>query len=130
MNLLEYQPRNARSREEYLGVLRETVIGLNTHTMLKEEYDYNMMNSIIIYQGPGFFVYKWCGNEFVITKEWDVDEYAFFFEDFDEIKVKVDEDGELHVVYDPNCDWPTILDYIERDGFPIPFKIFHDYGLE
>ena len=37
------------------------------------------------------------------------------------------DDGKIEVSQDKDSDWPYLLDYIEKDGFPIEFKLFRDY---
>lgn len=55
-------------------------------------------------------------------------EYAFYLDEIEEVKIMVDESGEVLVSWDKDCEWPTLMDYIAKDGYPIQFKLFKDYG--
>jgi hypothetical protein len=129
MSNSKFQPKNAANKEMYLQMLRDGIVGENS-AMTREQYDYEIEDHLI-YQGPGFVVYKWYGNEFFISPNLDeTGEYAFYFRDIEYTKVNVTVNNNLQVSWDENTPWTKLLDYIEKDGFPITFKIFKDYGRE
>lgn len=108
-------------------MLRDGIVGENP-AMTREQYDYEIEDHLI-YQGPGFVVYKWYGNEFFISPSIDeTGEYAFYLRDIAKTKINVTKDGNVEVSWDENSKWPHLLDYIEKDGYPITFKLFKDYG--
>ncbi len=125
----KYQPANAANREQYLQMLRDGIVGENT-AMTLEQYNYEIEDHLI-FQGLGFVVYKWYGNEFFISSNLDeTGEYAFYLRDIENTKVNVTTNGIVQVSWDKNSTWPKLLDYIEKDGFPVTFKVFKDYGRE
>lgn len=108
-------------------MLKDGIVGEN-HTMTQEQYNYEIEDHLI-YQGPGFVVYKWYGNEFFISPTIDeTAEFAFYLHDIENTRVNVTKDGEVEVSWDKDSSFPSLLDYIEKDGFPITFKVFKDYG--
>ena len=127
MSNLKFQQANAISKEQYLQMLKDGIVGENTN-MTPEQYVYEIEDHII-YQGPGFVVYKWYGNEFFISSDMDTTgEYAFYLQEIEKTKVRLSAEGKVEVSWDDKCDWPLLLDYIARDNFPVTFKIFKDYG--
>ena len=129
MSSSKFSKKNAADKAQYLQMLRDGIVGENEN-MTREQYNYEIEDHLI-YQGPGFVVYKWYGNEFFISPSMDeTGEYAFYLRDIDKTKVKVMDDGKVEVSWDKDSDWPYLLDYIERDGFPIEFKLFKDYGRQ
>jgi hypothetical protein len=127
MSNSKLQPKNAANKEMYLQMLRDGLVGENP-AMTREQYDYEIEDHLI-YQGHGFVVYKWYGNEFFISSNIDeTGEYAFYFRDIENTKVNVTADGNVQVSWDENSPWPKLLDYLEKDGFPVTFKLFKDYG--
>lgn len=129
MNSSKFSKKNAADEAQYLQMLRDGIVGENEN-MTREQYDYEIEDHLI-YKGPGFVVYKWYGNEFFISPSMDeTGEYAFFLRDIDKTKVKVMDDGRVEVSWDEDSDWPYLLDYIQKDGFPIEFKLFKDYGRQ
>lgn len=126
MNSSKFIKTNAVDKAQYLQMLKDGIVGENKN-MTREQYNYEMEDHLI-YQGPGFVVYKWYGNEFFISPSMDeTGEYAFYFRDIGKTKVNVMDDGKIEVSQDKDSDWPYLLDYIEKDGFPIEFKLFKDY---
>ena len=110
-------------------MLKDGIVGENPE-MTREQYDYEIEDHLI-YQGPGFVIYKWYGNEFFISPNMEeTGEYAFYIDDIEKTRVQVTPDGKVEVTWDDNSKWPSVLDYIEKDGFPINFKVFKDYGRE
>ncbi len=108
-------------------MLQDGIVGENPN-MTREQYDYEIEGHLI-YQGPGFVVYKWYGNEFFISKSLEEDgEYAFYLREIARTKVLVDPNGDIQVSWAEESPWPTVLEYIARDEFPIDFKLFKDYG--
>lgn len=108
-------------------MLQDGIVGENPN-MTKEQYNYEIEDHLI-YQGPGFVVYKWYGNEFFISESIDeTGEYAFCLRDIEKTKVNVSKDGKVEVSWDNISEWPYLLDYIGADGYPVTFKIFKDYG--
>lgn len=129
MNNSRFQPKNAANKEQYLQMLKDGIVGENPR-MTREQYDYEIEDHLI-YQGPGFVIYKWYGNEFFISPNIDTTgEYAFYLKDIESTKVHVTSNGEVEVSWDKDCSWPSVLDYISNDNFPITFKLFKDYGRE
>lgn len=129
MSNLKFQPTNAANREQYLQMLKDGIVGENP-TMTQEQYNYEIEDHLI-YHGPGFVVYKWYGNEFFISPNIDeTAEYAFYLRDIENTRVNVTKDGEVVVSWDKDSTFPHLLDYIEKDGFPVTFKVFKDYGRE
>lgn len=129
MNSSKFQPQNAANKDQYLQMLLDGIVGENP-SMTREQYDYEIEDHLI-YQGPGFVVYKWYGNEFFISPNLDeTGEYAFYFRDIENIKVYVSENGEVKVSWSDKSSWPYLLDYIKKDGYPVTFKVFKDYGRE
>ncbi len=129
MSNFEFQPERASSKEQYIQMLWDGLVGVNKN-MTHEQYLYDIEDHLI-YQGPGFVVYKWYGVEFFISPDMDTDgEYAFYLDEIEEVKIMVDESGEVLVSWDKDCEWPTLMDYIAKDGYPIQFKLFKDYGKQ
>lgn len=119
--------KNAVDKAQYLQMLKDGIVGVNT-TMTQEQYNYEIEDHII-YKGQDFVVYKWYGNEFFISPNIDeTGEYAFYLNDIECTKVKVNDDGKVEVSWDEDSDWPLLLDYIAKDGYPVEFKLFKDYG--
>ena len=126
MNSLKFQPQNAANKEQYLQMLRDGIVGENP-AMTREQYNYEIEDHLI-YQGPGFVVYKWYGNEFFISPNIDESgEYAFYLRDIERTKIHVNNNGDIEVSWDEDSPWPTLLQYVEKDGFPVNFKVFKDY---
>lgn len=129
MSNLRFQPQNAANKEQYLQMLHDGIVGENP-SMTREQYNYEIEDHLI-YQGPGFVVYKWYGNEFFISPRLEeTGEYAFYLRDIEKIKVQVTEAGDVKVSWDVKTPWPYLLDYIKKDGYPVTFKVFKDYGRE
>ena len=129
MSNLKFQPQKAANRVQYLQMLRDGLVGENPD-MTHEQYKYDIEDHLI-YQGPGFVVYKWYGVEFFVSSDMDTDgEYAFYLHEIEKVKVYVDDEGKVFVSWDEDCNWPFLMDYIEKDGYPIQFKIFKDYGKQ
>lgn len=127
MNNSKFQPSNAADQVQYLQMLQDGIVGEN-HSMTSEQYSYEIEDHLI-YQGPGFVVYKWYGNEFYISSDLDeTGEYAFYLRDIEKTKVNVTSAGEVELSWDDSCPWPKLLDYIKKDGYPVAFKVFKDYG--
>lgn len=127
MSNSKFQPKNAVDKNQYLQMLRDGIVGENP-TMTREQYNYEIEDHMI-YQGPGFVVYKWYGNEFFISPGIEgTAEYAFYLRDIEKTKVHVEDNGDVKVSWDEGSAWPTLMEYIANDGFPVAFKIFKDYG--
>lgn len=127
MNHSRFQPKNAVDKEQFLQMLRDGIVGENPK-MTREQYDYEIEEHLI-YQGPGFVVYKWYGNEFFISPSMDeTGEYAFYLPEIENVKVYVAPDGTVQVSWDENSSWPSLMRYIENDGYPVNFKVFKHYG--
>ena len=129
MKTSKFQPKHADNKSQYLQMLKDGIVGENK-AMTREQYLYEIEEHII-YQGSEFVVYKWYGNEFFISKSIDdTGEFAFYLNEIDKTKVFVNADGKIEVSWDNDSTWPSVFEYIEKDGFPINFKLFKDYGSE
>jgi len=129
MGSLRFQPKNAADKDQYIQMLHDGIVGENP-LMTREQYDYEISDHLI-YQGPGFVVYKWYGCEFFISTSLDeTGEYAFSLNEIESISVLVSPGGDVKVSWDADSQWPKLLDYIQRDGFPVDFQLFKDYGLK
>lgn len=129
MSNSKFQPKNATNKEQYLQMLQDGIVGENP-AMTQEQYAYEIEDHLI-YQGPGFVVYKWYGNEFFISPGLDESgEYAFYLRDIEKVKIHIAENGDVKASWDDKSPWPYLLDYIRRDGYPVTFKVFKDYGRE
>lgn len=127
MSNLKFQPKHALNKEQYLQMLRDGIVGEN-QSMTKEQYSYEIEDHLI-YQGPGFVIYKWYGNEFFISRSMEeTGEYAFYLNQINQTKIHIDSKGNIEVSWDKDSSWPTVLDYISKDGYPIQFKLFKNYG--
>ncbi|MCF0191466.1 MAG: hypothetical protein HUJ96_09415 [Marinilabiliaceae bacterium] len=125
-NLFHTNPmKHAKSRAEYLLILKDCETFNN---MTKEQYDYEYEDHIIFNNGK-ICMYKCWGNTYYVGKDINEELYEFYLEDIDRVRVEIADNGNIVCHWDDE-NFPSILDIIEAEGFPIHFKLFRDYGVE
>ena len=125
-NLFPTNPKTpATDREEYLSILKDCE---SMDTMTKEQLDYEYEDHVIFDNGK-ICVYKCWGNTYYLGKDITEELYEFSLDQFDRVRIEFSDKGDIICHWD-NDSFPSILDIIEAEGFPIPFKLFRDYGIE
>ncbi len=125
-NLFYTNPKKrAKNREEYLAILKDCESWDN---MTKEQHVYEYEDHVIFDNGK-ICVYKCWGNTYYVGKDIKEELYEFYLEDIDRVRIEFSDNGEIVCHWDDDS-FPSILDIVEAEGFPIHFKLFKDYGIE
>ena len=96
--------------------------------MTKEQYDYEYEDHVIFDNGK-ICMYKCWGNTYYVGKDVKEELYEFYLEDIDKVRIEFSDNGDIICHWDDDS-FPSILDIVEAEGFPIHFKLFKDYGIE
>lgn len=115
--------RHAKSKEEYLSILKDCE---SLGKMTKEHYEYEYEDHVIFDNGKVCLYKRW-GNTYYVGKQIGDELYEFYLEDFDKVRIEFTPIGDIVCHWD-DANYPSILDIVEAEGFPVPFKLFKDYG--
>lgn len=116
---------NAKNRTEYIQMLEDS---MDTANMTREQVEYEYEDHIIFDNGK-VCLFKRYLNTFYVGRVFGDEGCEFYLDMIDKIKLRLSDTGE-YLDYDAtdSLQNPSILDIIEKEGFPIHFKLFRDYG--